>query len=107
MTDPNQFGEWIADVERPAARYRGRYQTKLDEATSTGAPAQSPLPPPCPPPLVDPGAAAARNRALVRFFVSESIVGTASLAFFLRTRLPTTSASQPTAALRRLKTLMP
>ena len=32
ITDPNQFGEWIADVERPAAQYRGRYQTKLEEA---------------------------------------------------------------------------
>ena len=32
ITDPNQFGEWIADVERPAAQFRGRYQTKLDEA---------------------------------------------------------------------------
>ena len=32
VTDPNQFGEWIADVERPAAQYRGRYQTKLEEA---------------------------------------------------------------------------
>ena len=32
VTDPNQFGEWIADVERPAEQYRGRYQTKLSEA---------------------------------------------------------------------------
>ena len=32
IDDPNQFGEWIADVERPAEQYRGRYQTKLDEA---------------------------------------------------------------------------
>ena len=32
ITDPNQFGEWIADVERPAEQYRGRYQLKLDEA---------------------------------------------------------------------------
>ena len=32
VTDPNQFGEWIADVERPAAQYRGRYQLRLDEA---------------------------------------------------------------------------
>ena len=43
---------------------------------------------------------------LFGFLVSVSIAGTASLAFFLSTRLPTTSASQPTAALRRLKTLM-
>jgi len=26
IDDPKQFGEWIADVERPAAQYRGRYQ---------------------------------------------------------------------------------
>jgi hypothetical protein len=32
VTDPNQFGEWIADVERPAAQYRGRYQLRLGEA---------------------------------------------------------------------------
>ena len=34
ITDPNQFGDWIADVERPAEQYRGRYQTKLGEANS-------------------------------------------------------------------------
>ena len=32
IDDPNQFGEWIADVERPAEQYRGRYQLRLDEA---------------------------------------------------------------------------
>lgn len=32
IDDPNSFGEWIADVERPAEQYRGRYQTKLEEA---------------------------------------------------------------------------
>ena len=32
ITDPNQFGEWIADVERPAEQYRGRYQLKLDDS---------------------------------------------------------------------------
>jgi hypothetical protein len=30
--DPAQWGEWIADVERPAEQYRGRYQLRLDEA---------------------------------------------------------------------------
>jgi hypothetical protein len=30
--DPSKFGEWIADVERPAEEYRGRYQLRLDEA---------------------------------------------------------------------------
>ena len=32
VDDPSQFGEWIADVERPAEQYRGRYQLRLDEA---------------------------------------------------------------------------
>ena len=30
--DPAQYGEWVADVERPAEQYRYRYQLKLDEA---------------------------------------------------------------------------
>jgi hypothetical protein len=32
IDDERQYGEWIADVERPAAQYRGRYQEQLDEA---------------------------------------------------------------------------
>ena len=32
LDDERQYGEWIADVERPAAQYRGRYQEQLDEA---------------------------------------------------------------------------
>jgi hypothetical protein len=31
-TDPSSWGGWIADVERPAAEYRSRYLTHLDEA---------------------------------------------------------------------------
>jgi hypothetical protein len=27
--DPSAWGEWIADVERPAEEYRGRYQARL------------------------------------------------------------------------------
>ena len=30
--DPAKWGEWIADTERPAEQYRGRYQLRLDEA---------------------------------------------------------------------------
>jgi hypothetical protein len=30
--DRGHYGEWIADVERPAAEYRGRYQLRLGEA---------------------------------------------------------------------------
>jgi cell wall-associated NlpC family hydrolase len=33
-TDPRQYGDWIADVERPAQEYRGRYQGHLAEARS-------------------------------------------------------------------------
>src|SRR3954451_3859754 len=32
IDDPNQYGDWIADVERPAEQYRFRYQTKLEQA---------------------------------------------------------------------------
>jgi hypothetical protein len=32
VDDPNSYGEWIADIERPAAQYRGRYQLRLEEA---------------------------------------------------------------------------
>jgi hypothetical protein len=32
VDDPRQYGSWIADIERPAAEYRGRYQLRLDEA---------------------------------------------------------------------------
>jgi hypothetical protein len=32
IDDPGTFGEWIADVERPAAQYRYRYQLRLSEA---------------------------------------------------------------------------
>ena len=30
--DPGAWGNWIADVERPASRFRSRYQTRLEEA---------------------------------------------------------------------------
>jgi hypothetical protein len=32
VTDPNQYGEWIADIERPAEQFRGRYQLRLEQA---------------------------------------------------------------------------
>ena len=79
VTDPNQFGNWIADVERPAEQYRGRYQLRLDEArgllakageapaapaapaaaAAAGAPAPGARPPPRRPPRA--GAAQARR----------------------------------------------
>jgi hypothetical protein len=41
VDDPKQYGDWIADVERPAAEYRGRYQLRLPEAQSLLAAARS------------------------------------------------------------------
>lgn len=34
LHDPARWGDWVADVERPAEQYRGRYQQHLDEARS-------------------------------------------------------------------------
>ncbi|HEY7077789.1 MAG TPA: C40 family peptidase [Solirubrobacteraceae bacterium] len=32
LTDPQRYGEFIADIERPAEQFRGRYQLQLGEA---------------------------------------------------------------------------
>jgi len=32
IRDPGHYGDWIADVERPAEQYRGRYQLRLEDA---------------------------------------------------------------------------
>ena len=78
ITDPNQFGEWIADVERPAAQYRGRYQLKLGEADGllSQAPAQpaaaAAVPVAAP---VDPAAAAASAAALGNAKLPPEILG--------------------------------
>lgn len=32
--DPSSWGSWVADVQRPAEQYRGRYQLRLDDARS-------------------------------------------------------------------------
>jgi hypothetical protein len=32
LTDESKWGDWVADVERPAEQYRGRYQERLAEA---------------------------------------------------------------------------
>jgi cell wall-associated NlpC family hydrolase len=51
--DPSGWGEWVADVEQPAAAYRGRYQTQLPAAQALlagvdfhAAPAPAPIPGP-------------------------------------------------------------
>ncbi len=43
--DPATWGEWIASIERPAARYRGRYQPRLAEARALLATAAPPVAP--------------------------------------------------------------
>jgi hypothetical protein len=32
VNDPKHYGDWVADIERPAAQFRGRYQLRLAEA---------------------------------------------------------------------------
>ena len=60
---PNQFGEWIADVERPAEQYRGRYQAQARRRPR----ACSPRRPHAPPPVeADAAADASRGAAGVR-----------------------------------------
>jgi hypothetical protein len=60
-SDSNLWGEWDADVLRPAAQYRGRYQLRLVEASDLvaagcAAAAGAPPPPPTPPaPSTGPG----------------------------------------------------
>jgi hypothetical protein len=41
VDDPRHYGDWIADIERPAEQYRGRYQLRLDEARGLLAEAAS------------------------------------------------------------------
>ena len=43
--DSAGYGDWIAEVERPAPQYRSRYQTRLEEARELiGSPAVSDQP---------------------------------------------------------------
>ena len=66
VTDPNQFGEWIADVERPAEQYRGRYQLRLEEAKGLLAKAgDAPAAAPAAPAAVEPAAGAPAAPAAV------------------------------------------
>ena len=66
VTDPNQFGDWIADVERPAEQYRGPLpdQARRGQPACCGAQPQRRAAAPVarPPRAVDPGAAAAMRR---------------------------------------------
>lgn len=49
--NPALYGEWVADVERPAEQYRYRYQLRLAEARGLIGPACAGLPTSPPPPL--------------------------------------------------------
>jgi hypothetical protein len=51
-SDPAHWGEWVADVQRPAEQYRGRYQLRLEDARSLIGSRCEPSPaepPPAPP----------------------------------------------------------
>ena len=57
-SDPAHWGEWVADVQRPAEQYRGRYQLRLEDAralTATGCSSPEPGPQPSDPPPPDSG----------------------------------------------------
>ena len=49
-TSETRYGEWIADVERPAEQFRGRYQLRLGEARALIGPGCIPDGTPAPPP---------------------------------------------------------
>jgi hypothetical protein len=57
--DPDQWGTWVADVQRPAEQYRYRYQLRLEDARALigpGCATPESSPPPSDPPAADPGA---------------------------------------------------
>jgi hypothetical protein len=92
--DPSRWGEWIADVERPAEQFRGRYQLRLDEATALAACTDVPPPPttapetPTPPPTTtEPGNATpppTLSPRLVRVGVVTSAAGARTMRVVLR-----------------------
>jgi hypothetical protein len=54
LPNPGQWGDWIADVLRPAEQYRGRYQLQLEAArTLIGPPCDAADAPAAPTPVVD------------------------------------------------------
>jgi hypothetical protein len=70
-SDPAHWGEWVADVQRPAEQYRGRYQLRLEDARSLigsgcppAAPGSDPAPGPDPAPS-DPGASPPPDAQLI------------------------------------------
>jgi hypothetical protein len=58
-SDPSKWGEWVADVQRPAEQYRYRYQLRLEDARAligSGCSTPEPAPQPSDPPPSDAGA---------------------------------------------------
>ena len=58
-SDPSKWGEWVADVQRPAEQYRYRYQLRLDDARGLigpGCTEPAPATQPSDPPPSDPAA---------------------------------------------------
>ncbi len=73
IDDPQHFGEWIADVERPAEQNRGRYQERLADANQLLA--SAPQQPAAAPASVDPAAAAASAAAVGNAKLPPEILG--------------------------------
>src|SRR5262245_57690282 len=68
--DETMWGEWVADVERPAAQFRGRYQLRLGDARALiGTPCTAPdtVPP------VTQLSAPTRQKALKRHGISVAV----------------------------------
>ena len=76
-TDPNQFGDWIADVERPAEQFRGRYQLRSTRPTG------------CSPHAAEPPAPRRRRRA-----PAPAAAGNAAIAAALADAAPPPRARQ-------------
>src|SRR5262249_13258697 len=83
---PSQYGDWIADVERPAEQYRYRYQLRLDEAraligdggcpnTAPGTPPAPPAPPPPPTPVPLPPTRVLDTRASIGYQGPKPVAG--------------------------------
>jgi hypothetical protein len=99
--DPATWGEWAADVLRPAAQYRDRYQLRLGEARNlvgadcSGFPRLIPPPPP-PPADVTPPAALLSGARVQK--AGRSIVMTASCGSEACTAVASGYVSVPGAA---------
>jgi cell wall-associated NlpC family hydrolase len=82
IDDPSQYGEWIADVERPAEQYRHRYQERLDQANQLLQDTPKPTTTPSEPDAADDGdappavARGAGPKALAALAEAEKYKGT-------------------------------